>query len=99
MQCAMCEHSYRYIDRELIFAGINATINSLQVDYSSLTFCTFHITLFPGCYDHTVKIWDFRSSEYVLSFDHGAPVESVLMNQNGMICYSAGIMFCFISTD
>lgn len=45
-----------------------------------------------GSYDHTVKLWDFRSPEnhQVLSLDHGAPVESLIVHSVGAICISAG---------
>ena len=48
--------------------------------------------VFLGSYDHLVKLWDFRSNEKngVLSLDHEAPVESVLMHSGGGICISSG---------
>lgn len=43
-----------------------------------------------GSYDHIVKIWDTRSSSVAAEMNHGAPVECVIMHQNGSICLSAG---------
>lgn len=43
-----------------------------------------------GSYDHTVKLWDVRSSECINSLDHGAPVESVVVYANGGIVVSSG---------
>jgi len=43
-----------------------------------------------GSYDHTVKLWDVRTSETINSFDHGAPVEDVLIYPTGSILVSAG---------
>lgn len=45
-----------------------------------------------GSYDHTVKLWDFRSdgNKEVLSLDHEAPVEYVLVHSAGGICISSG---------
>lgn len=43
-----------------------------------------------GSYDHTVKIWDCRSSSVAMEMNHGAPVECVLMHRNGGMCLSAG---------
>jgi len=48
-----------------------------------------------GSYDHIVNLWDFRTkeSEKVLSMDHGAPVESVLVHSIGNILISSGSNF------
>jgi len=43
-----------------------------------------------GSYDHMVKVWDCRSSTVAMEMNHGAPVECILMHQNGSICLSAG---------
>jgi len=43
-----------------------------------------------GSYDHTVKVWDCRSSSVAMEMNHGAPVECVLMHTNGSILLSAG---------
>ena len=48
------------------------------------------MSLLTGSYDHTVKLYDTRVSESVMSFQHGHPVESVLMFPNAGICLSAG---------
>ncbi|KAJ3372013.1 snoRNA-binding rRNA-processing protein [Allomyces arbusculus] len=47
-----------------------------------------HNLLVTGSYDHTVKVWDVRSPTAVLSVDHGAPVESVLVfpGANAFVC-------------
>ena len=44
----------------------------------------------PGSYDSTVKLYDTRMNESVMTFQHGHQVESVLMFPNGGICLSAG---------
>lgn len=43
-----------------------------------------------GSYDHTVKMYDARTSKNILSVNHGCPVESVLMFPSGGIFISAG---------
>lgn len=43
-----------------------------------------------GSYDHTVKLFDLRSRESVLTVHHGSPVESILMFPGGGIFLSAG---------
>ncbi|XP_023223481.1 U3 small nucleolar RNA-associated protein 15 homolog [Centruroides sculpturatus] len=43
-----------------------------------------------GSYDHTVKMYDARTSKSILSVDHGCPVESVLMFPSGGVFVSAG---------
>lgn len=53
---------------------------------------TFEVTSFDsaGAYDHTVKLWDARMENSVMTVNHGFPVESVLMFPNGGIFFSAG---------
>ncbi|XP_048735009.1 U3 small nucleolar RNA-associated protein 15 homolog [Ostrea edulis] len=46
--------------------------------------------ILTGSYDHTVKLYDTRMNESVMTFQHGHPIESVLMFPNGGICLSAG---------
>lgn len=50
-----------------------------------------HLIL-SGSYDHTVRLWDTRASSTapVVSVDHGAPVESVLMFPSGSMFVTAG---------
>lgn len=48
-----------------------------------------HIHL-SGSYDHTAKLWDARAGRQVLSVDHGAPIESVLMFPGGSSFITAG---------
>lgn len=43
-----------------------------------------------GGYDHTVKLYDCRSNETVMTANHGSPVESVLFLPSGGIFISAG---------
>ncbi|KAJ3226104.1 snoRNA-binding rRNA-processing protein [Clydaea vesicula] len=43
-----------------------------------------------GSYDHTIKIWDSRTSECQATFNHNQPVESVLMLPGGGLIASAG---------
>jgi U3 small nucleolar RNA-associated protein 15 len=43
-----------------------------------------------GSYDQTVKLWDLRSNSCVMSMNHGAPVEEVLMYPGGGAIVSAG---------
>eukprot|EP00040_Diaphanoeca_grandis_P039484 m.259188 g.259188 ORF g.259188 m.259188 type:complete len:499 (-) comp37676_c0_seq1:100-1596(-) len=43
-----------------------------------------------GSYDHTAKLWDTRTGAEVLSVDHGAPVEAVLMFPGGSSFITAG---------
>jgi len=48
-----------------------------------------HLVL-TGSYDHAVKLWDTRAPKSVMTVDHGAPVESVLMFPRGNTFISAG---------
>ncbi|GAB6019900.1 hypothetical protein CHUAL_001435 [Chamberlinius hualienensis] len=43
-----------------------------------------------GSYDHSVKMFDLRAKKSVLSVDHGAPVESVLLFPSGGVFVSSG---------
>ena len=44
-----------------------------------------------GSYDHVAKIWDRRQPEASIhSFQHGHPVEAVLMLPNGTLLVTAG---------
>ncbi|KAI9906970.1 hypothetical protein PsorP6_003562 [Peronosclerospora sorghi] len=48
-----------------------------------------------GSYDHTVKLWDLRTSDQAvskstLSLDHGAPVEACMIMPGGSLLFSAG---------
>ncbi|XP_076312441.1 U3 small nucleolar RNA-associated protein 15 homolog [Tachypleus tridentatus] len=43
-----------------------------------------------GSYDHTVKVFDLRKNRCVFSFDHGYPVESLLLFPSGTSVVSAG---------
>ena len=49
------------------------------------------LVLIPGSYDHTAKLWDARAGAAVLTVDHGAPVESVLMFPSGGLFVTAGM--------
>lgn len=51
--------------------------------------------IISGSYDQTVKIWDKRGAaegdlKEVLSVDHGAPLESVVMSPSGSLLFTAG---------
>ncbi|EIE88007.1 hypothetical protein G6F46_001875 [Rhizopus delemar] len=43
-----------------------------------------------GSYDQTVKLWDMRQPESVMTMNHGAPVESLLIYPNGGAVISSG---------
>ena len=43
-----------------------------------------------GSYDQTVKLWDMRQSGSVMTMNHGAPVESLLIYPNGGAVISSG---------
>ncbi len=43
-----------------------------------------------GSYDHTVKYWDLRSNECVMTINHGAPVEAIVPLPGGSLLVSAG---------
>ncbi|KAI8340753.1 WD40-repeat-containing domain protein [Chlamydoabsidia padenii] len=43
-----------------------------------------------GSYDQTVKLWDMRQNDCVMTMQHGAPVESILMYPGGGSVVSAG---------
>ncbi|XP_022824537.1 U3 small nucleolar RNA-associated protein 15 homolog [Spodoptera litura] len=46
--------------------------------------------ILSGSYDHSVKLYDCRSNETVLSVNHGSPVECTLFLPSGGIFISAG---------
>lgn len=46
--------------------------------------------ILSGSYDHTLKLYDCRSNDTVLTVNHGSPVESVLFLPSGGIFISAG---------
>ena len=49
------------------------------------------LCIFTGSYDHTVKMFDTRIGESsIMTVEHGAPVESVLMFPTGGVFISAG---------
>jgi len=43
-----------------------------------------------GSFDHSVKLYDARKQESIITVDHGAPVESVLMYPGNSIFVSVG---------
>lgn len=47
-------------------------------------------TWVSGSYDRTVKAWDTRSQQCVLTMDHGDPIEAVLALPTGGLLFSAG---------
>ncbi|XP_004929632.2 U3 small nucleolar RNA-associated protein 15 homolog [Bombyx mandarina] len=46
--------------------------------------------ILSGSYDHTVKLYDCRSNETIMTVNHGSPVESTLFLPSGGIFISAG---------
>ncbi|KAL7753921.1 U3 small nucleolar RNA-associated protein 15 [Sorochytrium milnesiophthora] len=46
--------------------------------------------MLTGSYDHVVKLWDIRTNASVMTIDHGAPVESVLVFPGSSAFLSAG---------
>lgn len=46
--------------------------------------------LSAGSYDHTVKLFDTRVKNSVMTIEHGQPVESVLLFPSGGLLVSAG---------
>ncbi|XP_077864932.1 U3 small nucleolar RNA-associated protein 15 homolog [Saccoglossus kowalevskii] len=46
--------------------------------------------LLTGSYDHTAKLFDFRTQSSVLSVDHGQPIESIIMFPNCSMFLTAG---------
>ncbi|XP_078252733.1 U3 small nucleolar RNA-associated protein 15 homolog [Rhinoraja longicauda] len=46
-----------------------------------------------GSYDHTVKVFDARMDQSVMTLEHGQPVESVLLFPSGGLLVSAGGRF------
>jgi len=43
-----------------------------------------------GSYDHTIKLWDTSSNTNISTYEHGAPVEDILIYPSGGILVSAG---------
>lgn len=56
---------------------------ALEMPSSATTWVT-------GSYDRTVKAWDTRSRECVLTMDHGDPIEAILALPTGGLVFSAG---------
>jgi U3 small nucleolar RNA-associated protein 15 len=56
---------------------------ALEMPSSATTWVT-------GSYDKTVKAWDTRTQQCVLTMDHGEPVEAVLALPTGGLLFSAG---------
>jgi U3 small nucleolar RNA-associated protein 15 len=59
----------------------------IRAGFASLSDANLFAT---GSYDHTVKLWDKRVQNSVMSYNHKAPVESVLMFPNNNMVLSAG---------
>lgn len=51
--------------------------------------------MLSGSYDHTLRLWDLRAGTTILTMDHGAPVEAILMFPSGGTCLSAGMQTHF----
>ncbi|XP_065199271.1 U3 small nucleolar RNA-associated protein 15 homolog [Sycon ciliatum] len=69
------------------FTGHEDYVRALAVSPGSSDVCV------TGSYDHTVRLWDMRSSPSSgasLTMNHGFPVEAVLMFPSASICVSAG---------
>ncbi|GAV03211.1 hypothetical protein RvY_13670 [Ramazzottius varieornatus] len=49
-----------------------------------------HSIFVSGSYDHKARVFDLRTNETVQEFNHGAPIESVLMTTSGNIVLTAG---------
>lgn len=45
-----------------------------------------------GSYDHKINLWDIRSSKAIATFDHGSPVEDLVIFPTGNAIASAGGM-------
>ena len=43
-----------------------------------------------GSYDHTIKLWDLRNKENIITFNHNLPVEDLVIFPTGSIVISAG---------
>eukprot|EP01133_Synstelium_polycarpum_P010252 gene10252-11954_t len=43
-----------------------------------------------GAYDHKIKVWDISTNKCVHTFDHGAPVEDIIVLQSGAMAVSCG---------
>lgn len=43
-----------------------------------------------GSYDHKIHLWDCRSHKSIACFDHGSPVEDILIFPIGSVLASAG---------
>ncbi|KAL2917963.1 U3 small nucleolar RNA-associated protein 15 [Polyrhizophydium stewartii] len=46
--------------------------------------------IITGSYDHTVKLWDTRADESMMTMSHGAPIESLMLLPGGGLLASAG---------
>jgi len=48
-----------------------------------------------GGYDHSCRVWDVRSSQCVMQFDHGAPIEDLAWFPSaGLLATAGGPMVC-----
>ena len=45
-----------------------------------------------GAYDHKAMLWDCRQQQSVMSVDHGAPIEAVLMFPTAATFITAGAL-------
>jgi len=57
--------------------------SALEMPSSATTWVT-------GSYDRTVKAWDTRTQQCVLTMEHGEPVEAILALPTGGLLFSAG---------
>lgn len=75
---------------EPVYSVSNAHSDKIRSCASSVRNSDFFVS---GSYDHTVKIWDTKckpNDACQLTFNHGAPVESLLLTNNNRIVVSAG---------
>lgn len=54
-----------------------------------------HNIVVSGSYDHSVKVWDVRSTESLMTMDHGYPVEAlVMLPGSGLVASAGGNRIC-----
>ena len=61
-----------------------------HTDYIRCAMCATQDTVATGSYDHSLKLWDVRTKEAVMTLEHGSPVEDLTIFLGARMAASAG---------